>query len=123
MVALGRVVLSTREHVIALEPRDRGIVGVLLHYPYEIRKPAGYFGDIPKVDTPKEMLDPGRSSLAPVDRYQRPGGPDALYGPSNWHLEDQDASSADFIIAVSPGFSSDPQGAARSAGTTAAPRR
>jgi DNA end-binding protein Ku len=28
MVALGRVVLSTREHVIALEPRDRGIVGL-----------------------------------------------------------------------------------------------
>jgi DNA end-binding protein Ku len=57
MVALGRVVLSTREHVVALEPRDRGIVALLLHYPYEVRDPESYFRDIPKEDTPKEMLD------------------------------------------------------------------
>jgi DNA end-binding protein Ku len=57
MVALGRVVLSTREHVIALEPRARGIVGLLLHYPYEVREPQSYFDDIPKENTPKEMLD------------------------------------------------------------------
>ena len=57
MMALGRVVLSTREHVIALEPRDRGIVGLLLHYPYEVREPHSYFNDIPKENTPKEMLD------------------------------------------------------------------
>src|SRR5271170_1496033 len=57
MVAIGRVVLSTREHIIALEPRDAGILGMLLHYPYEVRKPEEYFGDIKKVDTPKEMID------------------------------------------------------------------
>jgi DNA end-binding protein Ku len=57
MVALGRVVLSTREHAIALEPRDRGIVGLLLHYPYEVREPRSYFDDIPKENTPKEMLN------------------------------------------------------------------
>ena len=57
MVALGRVVLSTREHVVALEPRERGIVGLLLHYPYEVRGPEDYFRDIPKEDIPKEMLD------------------------------------------------------------------
>jgi DNA end-binding protein Ku len=57
LVALGRVALSTREHVIALEPRDRGIVGLLLHYPYEVGEPESYFGDIPKENTPKEMLD------------------------------------------------------------------
>jgi DNA end-binding protein Ku len=57
MVALGRVVLSTREHVIALEARDRGILGMLLHYPYEVRKPEEYFGDIPDEKAPKEMLD------------------------------------------------------------------
>jgi DNA end-binding protein Ku len=57
MLALGRIVLSTREHVVALEPRDRGIVGMLLRYPHEVREPADYFSDIPKEDTPKEMLD------------------------------------------------------------------
>jgi DNA end-binding protein Ku len=57
MVALGRVVLSTREHVIALEARDKGILGMLLHYPYEVRKPEDYYGDIPDEKAPKEMLD------------------------------------------------------------------
>jgi DNA end-binding protein Ku len=57
MVALGRVVLSTREHVIALEARDKGILGMLLHYPYEVRKPEEYFGNIPDEKAPKEMLD------------------------------------------------------------------
>jgi DNA end-binding protein Ku len=57
MVALGRVVLSTREHVLALEARDKGILGMLLHYPYEVRKPEEYFGDIPDEKAPKEMLD------------------------------------------------------------------
>ena len=35
-VALGRVVLTSREHVIALEPCDMGLVGMLLRYPYEL---------------------------------------------------------------------------------------
>jgi len=33
MVALGRVVLSRREHVIALEPKGRGLVGMTLALP------------------------------------------------------------------------------------------
>jgi DNA end-binding protein Ku len=57
MVAIGRVVLTTREHVIALEPRGKGILGVTLRYPYEIRKEADYFSDIPDEKVPKDMLD------------------------------------------------------------------
>src|SRR5215813_5680141 len=57
MVALGRVVLSRREHVIALEPRDRGLVGTTLRYPYEVRDEKSYFEDIPELKLPKEMLD------------------------------------------------------------------
>ena len=57
MVALGRVVLTRREHVIALEPRDRGLLGLTLRYPYEVRDQAGYFEDIPELKLPKEMLD------------------------------------------------------------------
>ena len=37
-VALGRIVLSTREHVIMLEARGKGLVGTLLRYPYEVRE-------------------------------------------------------------------------------------
>ena len=49
MVALGRVVLTRREHVIALEPRDRGLLGLTLRYPYEVRNEAEYFEDIPEL--------------------------------------------------------------------------
>jgi DNA end-binding protein Ku len=57
MVALGRVVLTRREHVIALEPKGRGLLGLTLRYPYELRDEASYFEDIPELKLPKEMLD------------------------------------------------------------------
>ena len=57
MVALGRVVLTRREHVIALEPKGRGLMGLTLRYPYEIRDETSYFEDIPELKLPKEMLD------------------------------------------------------------------
>jgi DNA end-binding protein Ku len=43
MVALGRVVLARREHVIALEPKGRGLMGTTLRYPYEVRDEKPYF--------------------------------------------------------------------------------
>src|SRR5499427_6454833 len=57
MVALGRVVFTSREHVIALEPRGKGLLGITLRYPYEVRKEDEYFEDIPDEKIPKDMLD------------------------------------------------------------------
>lgn len=57
MVAIARVVLTSREHVIALEPRGKGIMGTLLRFPYEIRDADDYFSDIPDVKPGKEALD------------------------------------------------------------------
>src|ERR1700741_413409 len=56
-VAIGRVVLTNREHIIALEARDKGIVGTLLRYPYEVRDTAEYFDEIQDVKVTKDMLD------------------------------------------------------------------
>jgi len=56
-VALARVVLTNREHVIALEARDNGLMGMLLRYPYEVRNAAEYFDDIQDVKITKDMLD------------------------------------------------------------------
>jgi DNA end-binding protein Ku len=56
-VALARVVLTNREHVIALEARDKGLMGMLLRYPYEVRDQAEYFDDITDVKITKDMLD------------------------------------------------------------------
>jgi DNA end-binding protein Ku len=56
-VALARVVLTNREHVIALEARDKGLMGMLLRYPYEVRDASEYFDDIQDVKITKDMLD------------------------------------------------------------------
>jgi DNA end-binding protein Ku len=56
-LALARVVLTNREHVIALEARDKGLMGMLLRYPYEVRDQAEYFDDIADVKITKDMLD------------------------------------------------------------------
>src|SRR5438128_11377662 len=48
MVALGRLVLSKRERVIALEPYDKGLLGTTLRYPYEVRKAEDYLCDLPR---------------------------------------------------------------------------
>jgi non-homologous end joining protein Ku len=56
-VAIGRVVLTNREHIIALEPLDRGLMGTLLRYPYEVRSEEEYFDEIQDVKVTKDMLD------------------------------------------------------------------
>ena len=57
MVAIGRVVLTSREHIIALEPLGKGLVGTLLRYPYEVRSENEYFDEIQDVKVTKDMLD------------------------------------------------------------------
>src|ERR1700682_1812396 len=56
-VAIGRVVLTSREHIIALEPLDKGLMGTLLRYPYEVRAEGEYFDEIQDVKVIKDMLD------------------------------------------------------------------
>src|SRR6059058_4138509 len=59
-VAIGRVVLTNREHIIALEPMDKGLMGTLLRYPYEVRSEKDYFEDIQDVKITKDMLELAR---------------------------------------------------------------
>ncbi|MGA2128905.1 MAG: Ku protein [Xanthobacteraceae bacterium] len=55
MVALGRVMVARREHVVMLEALDKGLLATTLRYPYEVRDPAAYFEDIPDLKLPDEM--------------------------------------------------------------------
>src|SRR6266540_5887111 len=48
---------TSREHVIALEPRGKGLLGVTLRYPYEVRKEDEYFADIEDEKIPKDMME------------------------------------------------------------------
>jgi DNA end-binding protein Ku len=56
-VAIGRVVLTNREHIIGLEPLEKGLMGTLLRYPYEVRDEKEYFDEIQDVKVTKDMLD------------------------------------------------------------------
>jgi DNA end-binding protein Ku len=56
-VALARIVLSNREHVIAIEPLGKGLLGTTLRYPYELRDEDEYFDDIKNPKISKDMID------------------------------------------------------------------
>jgi len=56
-VALGRIVLTNREHVIALKPLGKGLLGTTLRYPYELRDADDYFKGIASPRVSKEMVD------------------------------------------------------------------
>src|SRR6185437_7305920 len=45
------------EHVIALKPRGKGLIGTTLRYPYEVRKEEDYFNEIPDEKVTKDMLE------------------------------------------------------------------
>jgi DNA end-binding protein Ku len=64
MVAIGRLVLTSREHMIAIDPRSKGMMGTLLRYPYEVRDEDDVFDDIPDLKIDKEMLDLAKHIVA-----------------------------------------------------------
>ncbi len=56
VVGLGRVVLAKRERPIILEPFGKGMRGMTLRYPYEVRDEKEYFAEIPDMKIPSDML-------------------------------------------------------------------
>ena len=57
MAALGKIVFTSREHIIALEARGKGLLGLTLRYPYEVRDEKDYFDTIEDEKIPKDMID------------------------------------------------------------------
>jgi DNA end-binding protein Ku len=55
-IALGRVVMSQRERILALEPRDKGIIATTLRSHEEVRDPAQAFSDIVDVKPDRDMI-------------------------------------------------------------------
>lgn len=55
-VALGRLVMSQRERLVALEPRDKGIVATTLRSYQEVREMKDFFHDIPSVKADRDMI-------------------------------------------------------------------
>jgi len=56
MAGLARVVISSRERPILLEPMENGIRGVMLRFAHEVRASEDYFASVPDIALPPEML-------------------------------------------------------------------
>jgi DNA end-binding protein Ku len=55
-VAIARIVLSSRERVVTIGARDKGMFVTTLRDPREVRSTSAYFDEIPDVKTDPEML-------------------------------------------------------------------
>ena len=56
-VALARIVLTNREHILAIQPLGKGLLGTTLRYPYELRDEDVYFDDIRSPKISKDMIE------------------------------------------------------------------
>ncbi|MGH7047135.1 MAG: Ku protein [Stellaceae bacterium] len=80
-IALGRIVLATRERILALEPRGKGILAYTIRSDAEVRKPDEIFDSIADAKPDPEMIaiaekiiDQREGPFDPsqlVDRYER----------------------------------------------------
>lgn len=57
LVGIAHVVLHNHEHVLMIEPLDKGIMATALRYQDEIRDAKEYFSDIQDLKVPKDMLE------------------------------------------------------------------
>jgi DNA end-binding protein Ku len=62
-IALGRVVMHTRERMVALEPRDKGILVYTLRMADEVVAPKDAFADIPASKPDKRMIEIARKII------------------------------------------------------------
>jgi Ku protein len=56
-VALARIVFANREHILAVEPWGKGMLGTTLRYDYEVRDEEDAFRGIPSPRIPQEMIE------------------------------------------------------------------
>ena len=63
-IALGRLVMHTRERLLAMEPRGKGLVAYTLRSRDEVRDPAAAFEDIPDLLPDAGMVDIAEKIIA-----------------------------------------------------------
>jgi DNA end-binding protein Ku len=72
-IALGRVVVHTRERLVALEPRDKGILVYTLRMADEVVPPKDAFADIPAEKPDKRMIEIARKIIEQQEGDFEPG--------------------------------------------------
>jgi DNA end-binding protein Ku len=63
-VGIAHIVMANREHVIALEPMGKGMLGTTLRFPYEVRDADAYFRDIATPRVTRDMVSLAEHILA-----------------------------------------------------------
>ena len=66
-LAIGRVVLSQRERLLALEPRGKGIIATTLRSHDEVRAAKEFFEDIPAARNDKSMVEVARKIMEQLE--------------------------------------------------------
>jgi DNA end-binding protein Ku len=56
-VALAKIVMAHREHIIMIEPLGKGLLGTTLRFDYEVRDEKDYFAEIPSPRISKDMVE------------------------------------------------------------------
>ena len=56
-VALARIVFANHEHILAIEPWGKGMLGTTLRYDYEVRDARTLFKGIPSLRVKKDMVE------------------------------------------------------------------
>jgi DNA end-binding protein Ku len=72
-IAIGRVVMHTRERMLAVEPRGRGMIAYTLRNRDEVRDPKDFFGDIPDAKPDPKMVE---IAAKIIDQQEAPFDPD-----------------------------------------------
>jgi Ku protein len=55
-VALAGIIFANRQHILAIEPWDKGMLGTTLRFDYEVRDEKEFFKGIATHRVPKEMV-------------------------------------------------------------------
>jgi DNA end-binding protein Ku len=71
-VALARIVMAHREHIVALEPLGKGMLGTTLRYDYEVRDEKDYFKGVPSPRVSKDMVSLAKHILRTKPGHFRP---------------------------------------------------
>ncbi len=130
-IALGRIVLSTRERLLALEPRGKGIVATSLRTDDEVRRPDEIFSHIADVKPDAAMIDIARKIIEQqegpfdpsgfVDRYEE--APVAAAEPEDTNVVDLMSALRASLQGRSPAPAKSPTSKAAAGKAAAAPRR
>lgn len=56
LTGLARIVLSSRERPLLIEPMGAGLRGVTLRFSHEVRGEEDYFSEIPQMKLPADMM-------------------------------------------------------------------